>query len=294
MNKSLAYPLHAGMDVPAKGRPMAERSAALSAVPSTLRIPLAARALGDALFPRVAVGDADAAAVLRAIGDDGTQWLGDRHSVYAVMARTLRFRELAVDFLDAHPAGQVVNLGCGLSNYFQWLDNGRNTWLDTDMRPSMELRRRLLPPDTERQRSAIIDLRRPQWWQDLNLPAQALGQPLFMLCEGVLMYLQPQQVRHVLHSFAAQAPAGSRLVIDILAGCAVGMAQWHASVGPTKAQFHWGIRSLQELTDCHPRLRLLATHSVAASHGWMGIAAERMWSYWSSTPLYGVVELGVE
>jgi O-methyltransferase involved in polyketide biosynthesis len=77
-----------------------------------------------------------------------------------------------------------VNLGCGLSQYFQWLDNGRNTWLDTDMRPSMELRRRLLPPDTERQRSAIIDLRRPQWWQDLNLPAQALGQPLFMLCEG--------------------------------------------------------------------------------------------------------------
>ena len=69
-------------------------------------------------------------------------------------------------------------------------------------------------------------------------------------------------------------------MIDILAGCAVGMAQWHASVGPTKAQFHWGIRSLQELTDCHPRLRLLATHSVAASHGWMGTAAERMWSYW--------------
>ena len=103
-----------------------------------------------------------------------------------------------------------------------------------------------------------------------------------------------QQVRHVLHSFAAQAPAGSRLVIDILAGCAVGMAQWHASVGPTKAQFHWGIRHMRELTDCHPRLRLLATHSVAASHGWMGIAAERMWSYWSSTPLYGVVELGVD
>ncbi len=86
----------------------------------------------------------------------------------------------------------------------------------------------------------------------------------------------------------------SRAIRGLLAGCAVGMAQWHASVGPTKAQFHWGIRSLQELTDCHPRLRLLATHSVAASHGWMGIAAERMWSYWSSTPLYGVVELGVD
>ena len=266
----------------------------LSAVQQTMLIPLVARALGGGLFPGHACGDEHAAQLVRRLRLPTARYLADRPTVLNILWRTQVIRDAGLAFFERHPEAWGVNLGCGLSQYFQWLDNGRNTWLDTDMRPSMELRRRLLPPDTERQRSAIIDLRRPQWWQDLNLPAQALGQPLFMLCEGVLMYLQPQQVRHVLHSFAAQAPAGSRLVIDILAGCAVGMAQWHASVGPTKAQFHWGIRSLRELTDCHPRLRLLTTHSVAVSHGWMGVAAERMWNYWSSTPLYGVVELGVD
>ena len=266
----------------------------LSAVQQTMLIPLVARALGGGLFPGHACGDQQAAELVRRLQLPTAPYLVDRPTVLNILWRTQVIRDAGLAFFARHPQAWGVNLGCGLSHYFQWLDNGSNTWLDADMPQSMELRRRLLPPDTERQRSAIIDLRRPQWWQDLNLPAQALGQPLFMLCEGVLMYLQPQQVRHVLHSFAAQAPAGSRLVIDILAGCAVGMAQWHASVGPTKAQFHWGIRSLQELTDCHPRLRLLATHSVAASHGWMGLAAERMWNYWSSTPLYGVVELGVD
>ena len=270
------------------------RQHTLPPVCQTLLIPLVARARGGEAFPALACHDAAAEQLLDQLDLDLQPYLKDRITTQNILWRTRVIQSAGRAFFQAHPDSQGVNLGCGLSHYFQWLDNGSNTWLDADMPQSMELRRRLLPPDTERQRSAIIDLRRPQWWQDLNLPAQALGQPLFMLCEGVLMYLQPQQVRHVLHSFAAQAPAGSRLVIDILAGCAVGMAQWHASVGPTKAQFHWGIRSLQELTDCHPRLRLLATHSVAASHGWMGIAAERVWSYWSSTPLYGVVELGVD
>lgn len=51
---------------------LSDAAASLPAVPSTLRIPLAARALGDALFPAVAVGDAQAARLLAALGDDGS------------------------------------------------------------------------------------------------------------------------------------------------------------------------------------------------------------------------------
>ncbi|MBS0508327.1 MAG: class I SAM-dependent methyltransferase [Proteobacteria bacterium] len=274
--------------------PQLQAPPALSAVQQTMLIPLVARALGGGLFPGHACGDQQAAELVRRLRLHTAPYLVDRPTVLNILWRTKVIRDAGLAFFARHPQAWGVNLGCGLSHYFQWLDNGQNTWLDADMPQSMELRRRLLAPGGERLRSAIIDLRRRSWWQDLQLPPAALAQPLFMLCEGVLMYLQPQQVRQVLQAFATQAPAGSRLVIDILAGCAVGMAQWHASVGPTNAQFHWGIRSLSELTDCHPRLRLLATHSVASSHGWMGLAAERMWNYWSSTPLYGVVELGVE
>lgn len=274
--------------------PQQQDEHALSGVQQTMLIPLVARALGGGLFPGHACGDEHAAQLVRRLQLATDPYLADRPTVLNILWRTQVIRDAGLAFFERHPDAWGVNLGCGLSQYFQWLDNGRNTWVDADMSQPMALRRRLLGPTGERQHGAIVDLRQSGWWQDLRLPEQAVAQPLFMLCEGVLMYLQPHQVRHVLRSFATHASAGSRMVIDILAGCAVGMAQWHASVGQTRAQFHWGIRSLRELTDCHPRLRLLATHSVAASHGWMGLAAERMWNYWSSTPLYGVVELGVD
>ena len=292
MNKSLAYPLHAGMDVPAKGRPMAERSAALSAVPSTLRIPLAARALGDALFPRVAVGDADAAAVLRAIGDDGTQWLGDRHSVYAVMARTLRFRELAVDFLDAHPAGQVVNLGCGLSNYFQWLDNGRSLMTDADLPEVLAIRRELLPARGKRHVVRELDLTAPDWWDALELPASRQADPIFLFCEGVLMYLKPEVVDAILKTFGERAPAGSVFAFDAMCWLAIGRAKQNPSVKQTAAEFRWGPRRVNELAQPHPRLRLQATYNVMEGYGFPYSFVGPMFRAVSGVPVYAVYALG--
>nr|WP_269758789.1 hypothetical protein [Variovorax sp. E3] len=83
-------------------RPKSARS--LSAVPSTLRIPLAARASGDAMFPQVAVRDAYAAGILEQIRDDGSALPEDRATIYGILSRTRRFRSLAQDFLKAHPA----------------------------------------------------------------------------------------------------------------------------------------------------------------------------------------------
>lgn len=98
-------------------------------------------------------------------------------------------------------------------------------------------------------------------------------------CAKVLMYFQPDEVRQVLQQLAQVLPAGSVVVLDTMARCAVGQAQWHASVGQTQAQFHWGITQMQELTACHPRLQLRQSHS-AANHGWMGVAMETMWNPW--------------
>ncbi|WP_339139243.1 hypothetical protein [Kerstersia gyiorum] len=52
---------------------MSAKPPPLSAVPSTLRIPLAARALGGTLFPQMAVDDRYATDALAPMGDDGQQ-----------------------------------------------------------------------------------------------------------------------------------------------------------------------------------------------------------------------------
>lgn len=268
-------------------------TAPLRTVPSTLVIPLAARAEGDTCFPHLACGDAEAARLLRSLDVDATAFAADRPTVLNILWRTQRIRAAGRAFFAAYPRAWGINLGCGLSHYFQWLDNGSNTWVDADLPEVMALRRTLLPPHPPRLRHAELDVRHAPWWHALHLPRQALEQPLFVVCEGVLMYLEPAQVRSVLVQFATHAPPGSRLLIDTLTRWAVGHARLHPSVGRTGAEFLWGISHVDELTACHPRLQVLGVHSVAECYGWMGMACEALWHPWIGAPLYGLVELGV-
>lgn len=275
--------------------PAAFNDQALSPVQQTLLIPLVARALGGGLFPGHACGDEQATRLLHLLQIDGQEYLADRPTVLNVLWRTRLIRDVARAFFAEHPQAWGINLGCGLSHYFQWLDNGSNTWLDADLPEVMTMRKALLPMEPGRQRAATVDLQAAHWWQQLQLPEQALHQPVLVVCEGVLMYLQPDEVQHVLQQFAQVAPTGSVLLLDTMARCAVGQAQWHASVGRTQAQFHWGIAQMQELTAGHPRLHLRQSHSVAPSHGWMGVAMEAMWNPWGyNAPLYGMAELVVQ
>ena len=263
----------------------------LSAVPSTLRIPLAARAFGDAMFPQVAVGDAHARGWLAAIGDDGSQWLADRPSVYGVLVRTRMFREQAAAYLVQHPAGQVVALGCGLSHSFQWLDNGRSRMLEADLPEVVDIRRRLPVPQGPRQTLATLDLRQPGWWDRLGLAPDRGAEPVFVMCEGVLMYLQPAAVASILAEFGERAPAGSVFVFDALCGLAVGNARLHPSIRHTGAEFTWGPSRLAELTAPHVRLQRASVHPVmdgyAPLYGLMGLSFQML----MGVPFYAVYAL---
>lgn len=266
---------------------------ALTAVPSTLRIPLAARAFGDAMFPDVAVGDAFAGPMMQALEDDGRAWLEDGGCVYGVLVRTRQFRQVAQDFLRAWPGAVVANLGCGLSHYFQWLDDGRARMIDADLPEVLSIREHLLPPASGRHQQRVLDLRSPGWWPALGLPSRD-GSPVCLLSEGVLMYLAQAQVASLLHTFGEHAPAGSVFAFDALCWLTVGNARMHPLVRLTQAEFAWGPSSLAELTRPHPRLRLEAVHQVmegySAPHSFAGSA----FRFFTGVPFYAVYVLRVD
>lgn len=268
--------------------------AQLPAVPSTLLIPLAARAHGGRYFAWLACHDAVATQLLAALGADVNAVLDDLPTVLNVLWRTRAIKELGRTFFSAHPHALGVNLGCGLTHHFQWLDTGTNHWLDADLPEVMALREPLLPLRCPRARHAQVDLTQTGWWQRLGLPKKASAQPVLLVCEGVLMYLQPEQVHAVLAEFAQCAPPGSRMVLDVLTRQAVGRASTHASVGPTGAEFCWGVGRMADLEQVHPRLTLLREQSVAECYGWTGIALDMLWRPWLGAPLYGLATLGVE
>jgi len=277
-------------DLPAEAQVHAAAVTA-HAVSNTLRIPLAARALGDTLFPQVAVKDASAREALALLGDDGSLWLKQRSTVYGVLSRTCIFRDLALDFLKSHPGGQMVNLGCGLSHYFQWLDNGQAHMTDADLPDVIALRREFLGNTGERHTLAEIDLCQPGWWKKLDLPSGRGAASVFLMCEGVLMYLPPQVVSEVLAEFGAHAPGGSVFAFDAMCWLATGQARHHPAVRHTRAEIAWGPRRPADLLKPHPRLRLAATHRVMKGYGLPYSLVEPVFRLLLRVPLYAIYEL---
>ena len=261
----------------------------------TLLIPLAARAHGARLLPELDVGDRYAAAGLALFEHaEDERWLADKASMHAVLVRTAILRDLARGFFERHPRSLGVNLGCGLSHYFQWLDTGRNRWIDADLPVVTALREHMPWPRHPRRHDRSVELAAAGWWDTLGLPPTREADPLLLLAEGVLPYLEPDGVNRLLLAFGERAPPGSVLAFDAVCALAKGWAGLHPSVGPTGAQFRWGPRSLSELTAAHERLRLLSEHSVMESYGFPYAQAWPWFRWLTGLPFYGVYCVAAE
>jgi O-methyltransferase involved in polyketide biosynthesis len=181
--------------------------AELSGVPETLLWTLYQRA-AEARRPDTSLRDARAVQLVEAIdypfedrfgGGEFGQW-------QALRARCFDLEVLA--FLEEHPAGTVVALGEGLETQFWRVDNGRVRWLTVDLPETIELRRRLLPPESPRQRMIGGSALERIWLDEVD-PAQGL----LITAQGLLMYLDPSDVHQLVGTIAARFP-GAAMVLD--------------------------------------------------------------------------------
>lgn len=263
----------------------------MSGLPRTLFIALTARAQGAHAFPALDPKDGHAARLLQASGAEVETSSADSPIIMNVLWRTGLIKQLGQEFFKHHPRSTGINLGSGLTHYFQWLDNGSNHWIDVDLPEAITLRNKLMPQPPARSQHKALDITQPGWWKRLGLHQQR--QPLLLVCEGVLMYLQPAQVRSFLREVGANAPEGSQLLCDFIAPVGVGQSALADAPGHPRADFTWGAHNGQELASFHPRLELLAQHSATEALGWGGALAEMLWTPWVGGPLYGLAQLRV-
>ena len=104
-------------------------------------------------------------------------------------------------FLARSPSGTVVALGEGLETQFWRVDNGTVRWLGVDLPETVELRRRLLP-SPDRHRLIACSVLDDRWLDELDRAADVL-----VTAQGLLMYLEPEQVRTLLDDLRAEAAA---------------------------------------------------------------------------------------
>ncbi|MBN3509923.1 class I SAM-dependent methyltransferase [Mycolicibacterium nivoides] len=131
-----------------------------------------------------------------------------------MQAHALRARTFDIetrDYLSTHPKAAVVALAEGLQTSFWRLDQAgvadELTWYSVDLPPVMAIRDHLLPADDRIVALAQSALDRS--WMD-RVDA---GDGVFITAEGLLMYLEPDDVRSLIADCAARFPGG-RMMFD--------------------------------------------------------------------------------
>jgi O-methyltransferase involved in polyketide biosynthesis len=127
----------------------------------------------------------------------------------SLAARAVEIDRALRSWLDRHPEGTIVSLGEGLETQSRRVDNGRMRWLTVDLPDAIRLRERFLAP-THRFRHIAASALDPVW-----MDAVEPSSDVFIVAQGLLMYLAPERVRQLFTSIADRFP-GSELVFDTI------------------------------------------------------------------------------
>jgi len=121
----------------------------------------------------------------------------------ALRART--FDREVRRFLHDHPDGTVIALGEGLETQLWRVNNNHVHWVSVDLPPVIQLRQQLLPasPRLELVASSVVD---GAWLDEIDRTRGTL-----VTAQGLLMYLEPEQVHELIAACAARIADGGLL-----------------------------------------------------------------------------------
>jgi O-methyltransferase involved in polyketide biosynthesis len=151
--------------------------------------------------------DPDCVRIHDAIDYDFTRHFGEPQGSLSVRAaeidRVIRL------WLERHPDGLVVSLGEGLETQLRRVDNGRMRWLSVDLPDAIRIREVFLPP-TERFCHISVSALDPKWMDAVDSSSD-----VFIVAQGLLMYLKPEKVQKLLSDIADRFP-GAEIVFDVV------------------------------------------------------------------------------
>ena len=155
------------------------------------------------------------------------------------------FDEEVREFLTANPEGSVIEIGAGLNTRYERLDNGRASWLESDLPDSMALRKRFFT-ETDRRRMISADVLDTDWHE----VAAQLPPPYCFVSEAVIIYLDDNDAKRALASMARRFP-GATLVMDTTSGAMVDDQHNHDAMKTMSSDswFRWRCDDPSELSE---------------------------------------------
>lgn len=226
----------------------------LTNVPETMLITLWAKAVENQQHHPL-LRDAKAAEIVERIDYDFSKFRKAKFSQAGCCVRASLIDQEARRFLDAHPDGVVVQLGCGLDARYERLQRPAVThWYDLDLPESIALRRQVLS-ESEHNTYIAASMFDYAWIDEVKKHEK----PVLIIVEGVLMYFDEAQVRGFFLELCTRFSTTTTTVLfDMLAYALVGKSRQHDSLRQVgkDVEFKWSMLRTAEMEAWHPRLHL--------------------------------------
>ena len=228
----------------------------LSDVAATALIPLANRASETARkHPRVR--DEKAMEIIATLGINTKHY--DKIITHeCVIARTILFDQAVKKLLLKYPDAVCINMGCGLDNRFQRIDNGQIIWFDIDLPNSIAVRKKVYT-ETDRRKMIGADVLDIDWIDIVKTMADQ--KTVIVIAEGLFMYFSQEQTKAILNHLTSFFEKGF-LVVEMMHPFMMNEKR-HETVKYTNAAFGWGTKSGKEFEALDSKMKLILEKSFS-------------------------------
>ena len=215
---------------------MVKEKISLTKEQETLLIPLYSKAQDNPVLV-----DEKARQILEGIEYDFRQLKIPQKTQVTLRMRAKQLDAYTRDFISDHPDALILHLGCGLDSRCLRVPRAQSLWFDLDLPDVIELRRRFYPESETYHMlaSSVTDLP----WVDRVAPE---GRPVFVVAEGLMMYLHESEVKALVLCLHRKYP-GCSLVFDAFSKMTADRIRAHPSLQKTGASVHWGIDDPHEI-----------------------------------------------
>jgi O-methyltransferase involved in polyketide biosynthesis len=179
--------------------------------------------------------------------------------------RTRVFDDEVRRFLQEHPEGTVLTLAEGLETQFWRADNGQARWIGVDL-PEMVNLRRLLLPDSTRQRPIACSALDDRWMDEVD-PARGI----LITAKGLFQYFQPAEVHRLIATCAERFP-GAVMVFEAparwLSAC-MRRGRIRTPAGAPVPPTYWGMdpKEARRIRTAHPNITELTDLPLPPGRG---------------------------
>jgi O-methyltransferase involved in polyketide biosynthesis len=224
----------------------------------TALLTLYARALDNQTKEPI-LGDEGSEEVLAQLDFDWRTFKSAKNQRFNVGIRTKQLDDWVRKFVQQHPDGLVLDLGCGLDRrYFRVAPPPTVDWYDIDFPDVIDLRAKFYTADAN-YHAVPASLTDAEWLQ--QIPAD---RPAIAVADGVLPFLADDDVKQLLVRVVNHFPSG-QIAFNQYTGLMAALGRRHPAVKSTGAAMNKGIDDARSLESWHPRLRLVEEAPLVTS-----------------------------